>query len=99
MSKEMSDLAEVEMMSKEIQLKLLKGELEWEDEMVQFFIPVALFFTNFDWLKLLAEHNLVEEDEKVVKNFLEMVQALMKINATGLEDAVNEKIGKMLRGL
>ena len=71
-------------MSQELQLKLLKGEIDWEDERVQFFIPIALKFTDFEWLKLIAEHNCIEEDEAIIKNFLDYVESLMEINSRTL---------------
>ena len=89
-----NQLHEQEAQSKDIQLKLLKGELEWEDEKVQFFIPVALRFTDFEWLKLIAEHNCIEEDEKIIKNFLDMAESIMEINSNQLIGTVMEKMRK-----
>ena len=86
------DYMEAQMISKEILLKLEKGELNWSDEYVQFFIPIALYFTDFDWLKLMAEHNLIEEDCKIVNNFLDMVQTIMQVNTQQLEEGVKNKI-------
>ena len=73
-----------QIMSKDLQLRLLKEEVEWEDEVVQFFIPIVLKFTDFDWLKLIAEHNCIKEDEIIIKNFLEMVESLRDINEHAL---------------
>lgn len=86
---------EMQVINKTILLQLHKGELEWSDEKVQFFIPAALFHTDFDWLNLCAENMLIEEDEKVVKNFLEQVQALMKVNADELNRQVEKKLKKL----
>ena len=69
-----------QIMSKDLQLRLLKEEVEWDDEIVQFFIPIVLKFTDFDWLKLIAEHNCIKEDEIIIKNFLDMVESLRDIN-------------------
>ena len=70
----------VKIMSKDLQLALLKGELDWEDEKIQLFIPIALKFTDFEWLKLIAEHNCIKEDELIIKNFLDMVESLKDFN-------------------
>lgn len=86
---------EMQLISKTIQLALNKGEMDWEDEKVQFFLPVALNFTDFDWLKIAAENMLIEEDEQIVKNFLEKLQALMKVNADELSMQLAEKFKKM----
>ena len=69
-----------QIMSKDLQLRLLKEELDWEDDIVQLFIPIVLKFTDFDWLKLIAEHNCIKEDEIIIKNFLDMVESLRDIN-------------------
>ena len=96
MNKLEEQMIETEMQGEFFRLALESGAVEWEDERIQFFIPIILHFTNFDWLKLIAKHNLVKEDEIVVNNFLDMVQSLMKINETNLEQAVKDKIGKMM---
>lgn len=87
----------IEVISKELQLKLLKGEMKWEDEAIQFFIPVILNFTEFDWLELIAENNLIEEDAIIVKNFLGMAKSLAKINADQLHDAISKEIGGLFK--
>lgn len=86
---------EMQLMSKTILLALNKGELNWEDEKVQFFIPVALHFTDFDWLRVIAENALVEEDEKVVKNFLDQVEGLIKVNSAELNRQVFDKLKRL----
>lgn len=90
-------ITEVEVRGEVLKEALENGELEWDNETVQFFIPVVLHFTNFDWLRLIAENNLVKEDEIVVKNFLDMVQSLMEINEIQLEKAVEDKIKILLK--
>ena len=91
------ELIETELISKQLQLDLEKGELEWADDIIQFFIPVALYHTNFEWLRLIAENNCIEEDEKVIKNFLSMVESLIQVNTAQLNDAVSDKIKKLFR--
>lgn len=86
------EYSEMQLMSKQIQLDLAKGKLNWDDNEVQFFIPAALFFTDFDWLELIAENTLVEEDGKVVKNFLAMVKSLKEVNSANLHQEIMSKI-------
>ena len=89
------DLAEVQLMSKQIQLDLAKGELKWEDETTQFFIPVVLFHTNWEWLELIAENTLIEEDAEIVKYFLAQEQSLTEVNVGLLTEAVKENLRRM----
>ena len=91
------DYSKMKLMSTTIQLKLQKGELEWEDEEVQFFIPAALFFTDFDWLELIAENNLIEEDAVIVKRFLKSVKSLTEINSQLLEQEIEKKLRKLFK--
>lgn len=86
---------ELQLMSKQFQLDLAKGDLNWEDETIQFFLPVILYHTDFEWLKLIAENTLVEEDEEIVKNFLNMVESLVKVNTAQLNQAVEEKLKRL----
>lgn len=92
-------ILEVEMQGEIFKKALENGDMEWEDETIQFFLPLIFHFTNFDWLRLVAENNLVEEDTVVVKNFLDMVQALMKINEDNLKQAVKDKIELIMKEL
>lgn len=89
--------SDIKSISKTLQLELLKGNIKWEDDEIQFFIPAVLIFTDFDWLELIAEYNLVEEDEIVVKNYLAMVKSLIDINGDRLSEEVAKKIGGMLQ--
>ena len=89
------DFLELEFMSKAMQFDLEKGELNYDDEAVQYFLPVVLHFTNFDWLKIVAENTLTEEDEKIVRNFLDMVKALIEVNAEHLTKEVEGKINRL----
>ena len=86
---------EAQLISKDIQIKLLKGELDYDDEIVQFFIPLALHFTDFDWLNIIAENTLIDEDAKVVKNFLSQTKALKEVNMRLLEASTIEKLKKL----
>ena len=87
------DINEMKFISSHIKYELSQGRLDWEDERVQLFIPVALVFTDFDWLKLLAEHICIEEDEIIIKNFLEKIEALANVN----ENRLDNEIKKMMR--
>lgn len=91
------EIVEVERQGELFKKALESGDMKWEDETIQFFIPLILHFTNFDWLRLIAENNLVEEDEVVVKNYLDMVQSLMKLNQEQLEQEVHKKMEKLLK--
>ena len=82
--------AQSQLISKLIQMKLEMGEAKWEDEQVQFFLPVVLHLTDFDWLNIAAENMLIEEDEVIVKNFFAQLQSLMKINENGLHKSVSD---------
>lgn len=90
-----NEFQELQFFSKEIQLKLAKGELTWESEEVQFFIPAVLCLTDFDWLNIIAENILIEEDEIIVKNFLDQVQGLMQVNSENLNKALEAKFKKL----
>ena len=89
--------AQMQLMSQAIQLQLLKGEVKWEDEVVQFFLPAVLYLTDFDWLNIIAENILVEEDEEIVKNFLAKAQSLIEVNSNGLHEAVSDKLEGMFK--
>lgn len=92
-------LLNMSLVSKQIQLDLVKGELKWDDSIVQYFIPCILYNTEFDWLELIAENNLVEEDEKVVKNFLEMVKSLIKVTGELLCEETIDEMKDMFGGI
>ena len=91
------DYAQMKLMSQAIQLQLLKGEVKWEDEVVQFFLPAVLYLTDFDWLNIIAENILVEEDEEIVKNFLAKAQSLIEVNSNSLNEAVSDKLEGMFK--
>ena len=90
-----NEMLEMEFMSKAMQFDLEKGELNYDDEKVQYFLPVVLHFTNFEWLKIVAENTLTEEDGKIVRNFLDMVKALVEVNAEQLTKDVEDKINRL----
>lgn len=75
-----------------------KGNKSYDDEEVQFFIPAALYFCNFEWLKLIAENILIEEDKVIVENFLDKVELLAENNRLELDKSVKEKLRKMSKG-
>ena len=89
--------AQLQVMSQAIQLQLLKGEVKWEDEVVQFFLPAVLYLTDFDWLNIITENILVEEDEEIVKNFLAKAQSLIEVNSNSLNEAVSDKLEGMFK--
>ncbi len=91
------EYTEMQMLSQFIKEQLKTGELKWGDEPVQFFLPVIIHFTEFDWLRLIAENALTQEDEVVVKNFLIMVEGLMEVNSQQLESQVHNKVDKLFR--
>ena len=67
MSKDtIESIMEIEMQGEMFKKALENDELKWSDDIIQFFLPLILHFTNFDWLRLIAENNLVKEDEVVV---------------------------------
>ena len=90
---------EVENLTKSILYDLEKGNLKWEDEKVQFFLPVGLHYTNWELLRVVAENILIEEDNKVVQDFLSRVESIVEMNENGLNDAVAEKIDQLFEGL
>lgn len=89
------EFEELQLFNKIIKLKIEKGELKWEDEEVQFFLPAILYLTDFEWLNIIAENILIDEDEKVVKNFLQQVQGLMQVNAENLDKALEAKFKEL----
>ena len=90
---------EMEHISKSILYDLEKGNLKWDDESVQFFLPLAIYFTNWDWLELAAKNILIEEDFKIVKDFLSKVQSIAEYNQDSLDNAVGEKLKGVLGDL
>ena len=89
---------EVLFTSKTIQLDIANGKLDFNDEMVQYFIPAIGALTDIDFLRLIAKNILVEEDCKVVMNFLDQFEALSKVNSQILNDAVADKLKDLFGG-
>ena len=81
----MENMIEGEIMAKAIMHDIEKGKLSFNDEKVQYFLPVVLYFTNYEWLKYVADNTLIEEDAKIVKNFLNMVETIVHTNSEQLE--------------
>ena len=89
-------LTEMEIMSKAILYDIAKGDLKYEDKKVQYYLPIALGFTEWEWLELIAENTLIEEDAEIVKNFLKKAKALAKINQDHLTDDLENTLRKMM---
>ena len=91
------NMLELRYMSKALMYDMEKGELSYNDEKIQFFLPVVLYFTDFDWLKVIAENTLIEEDEMIVKNFLDMVKTIIDTNSEQLQESIEKKLSDMMR--
>lgn len=98
MSEMEAQFKEVQILSLLYQRDIATGKHKWEDEEIQFVLPVVLYLTDWEWLKIAAENMLVEEDEKIVKNFLTQLESLVQINEKGLNKAVEDKIGRLFDG-
>lgn len=81
---------ELEIIDKLCSLQLETGAYKWEDEQIQYAIPVLLGYTNWDWLEKIAENNLVEEDCKLVKNFIAYCKILCEVNSELLKESIPE---------
>ena len=88
----------VNYMSKALLYDIEKGNKSYDEEEVQFFIPAVLYWCNFDWLKLIAEHILIEEDKVIVENFLDKVELLAENNRLELNKSVKEKLRELTKG-
>ena len=86
---------EVQLESKSIQLKLAKGEITYDSDEVQFFIPVIVTEQCLEWLNLIAENTLVAEDEEIVKNFLAKAHSIRDVNKEALHQRVTDKLGEL----
>ena len=95
----MQELYEADCLAKSILYDIMTGELSWEDEKVQLFLPIATYFTNWHWLELMAENILIEEDAKIVKKFIKEAKAIAKHNEDILNISIENKFKKMTGGL
>ena len=91
------DIVNLLMKSKELQLDLAKGKISFDDEMVQYFIPAIYALTDVDFIRVIAENTLIEEDCKVVMNFLDQFEALAKVNQQMLNEAVVDGFKNMMK--
>ena len=89
------NLTEYNLMSKELQLDLAKGNLSFEEETIQYFIPAVYAISDVDFLRIVAENILIEEDCKVVMEFLDKFESLASVNAQLLNEAVIDKLKRM----
>ena len=80
--------ADMEMVSQSLQLQLANETIDWNDETIQFFIPVVLNFTNHDWLRLIAKHSIY--NDKFIFDFLDYVEELQTVNAKMLENKLRD---------
>jgi len=81
---------QIKMISMNLQLQLAKGELKFDDTEVQHFIPVCMELVESDFLKIIAENILIEEDSKIVCNFIDQVEALAKVNGEMMGNEVKK---------
>lgn len=80
--------ANMEMVSQSLQFQLEHGTVDWNDDIVQLFIPVVLNFCNHDWLRLIAKHSIY--NDKLIFDFIDYVQELQIVNARILESRVRD---------
>lgn len=95
----MESINEMEYLTKSLLYDLEKGNRQWEDEIIQFFLPVGLYFANFDLLKVCAENLLVEEDAQIVNNFLDKLETICSVNEQKLHEEVENKLDRIIGGL
>lgn len=90
---------EVQLESKNIQLKLAKNEIHYTSDEVQFFIPVIVTQECLEWLNIIAEHNLRGENQEIVKEFLSFALELRDANSKELHRTLIGKMMKKFEGL
>jgi hypothetical protein len=78
-------VANIRYTSKILQLEVYQKTTPWSEDKIQAFIPIALHFTDFEWLDLIAQKNCTK-DYDVIHDFLEHVKVLIKINEEKLVD-------------
>lgn len=76
-------LEEMEMISRINLLELKTGDAKWDDKKIQYFLPMVLNFTNFEWLDEIAK-NEYPKDYEVISHFLDNVQKLIRIKGDEL---------------
>ena len=78
----------MEIVSQSLQFQLEKGVVDWNDDVIQLFIPAVMNFTNHDWLRLIAKHSIY--NEKLIFDFIDYVQELQSVNARILQNKVRD---------
>lgn len=95
----MESINEMKYLTKSLLYDLEKGNRQWEDETIQFFLPAGLYFANFDLLKVCAENLLVDEDAQIVNNFLDKLEAICSVNEQKLHEEVENKLDRIIGDL
>lgn len=87
----------VRLESKDLQLKLVKGEIDYDNEEIQFFIPCIVTAECLEWLNIIAENKLADEksDLYYVKKFLQEVHDLREDNVSKLRETAVTKFRKI----
>lgn len=52
------------------------GKIEFDDDMIQMFIPIGLSFINWEWLDLVAKHTVPQKEYQVFHDTLMRVEAI-----------------------
>lgn len=81
-------MTNMEVTSQILLLKLKTGDAKWNDKEIQYFLPLVLNFTNFEWLDEIAKKEY-PKDYEVISHFLDNVKKLMRIKA----DELSKEIG------
>lgn len=71
---------EIIMLSALNKAQLEAGNVEWTESVIQDFLPIVLRYTSWDWLDLIAKHELLCEEYSVVKNFLKKAEMIVENN-------------------
>lgn len=88
----MNEIIESKIIGENILLKIKTGDLSWDSEEVQMYLPVCLALVDFDWLRLIAENTSIAEDEVIIKNFLAKCESLLKVNSQALHEHFENSI-------
>ena len=73
-------LDRVMLISERLQYALKNDNVKWESNEIQFFLPVILYFTNFDWLMLCAEHYCTNSEKVIINRFFNHVKHVIEVN-------------------